>query len=547
MKIDPAHVEIPKEELDKIIAEFGCDSDAAVRAFIEAKQSSDDAYQNTLQNVLGAVVGIDSPSLNAFSPNDIKEHLDRFVIGQEDYKKRLSVAAAYHFAMVKALSSGSAKMVNVKRFRKKNTIISGPSGSGKTYCVEILGDLLEIPTLVIDATDYTESGYVGKSADDMIRELIQLAPGGSKAEKAQFVETNGGLIFVDEMDKKAKDGKVIGHDISREGFQRAVLKLIERKHIAVDDPNSPAGQIQDLMDQQRGIGPGTGQGKRKATISTENILFILGGSFQRSDEDLESIVKRRLEKGSGHLKEDGSITITGFVTSGIQPIDPSTNYFKNAEAEDYIKFGIIPELVGRAPVRTYVNALSKNDLRRIMTETEDSIIEQYRFEFSLFDIDISFSSDALDWIAKKAENKKTGARALISVFENVLTEFQFTLPGGNIREIQITREICEAPQDQLLAMLELSPIFDFVEKFRRDHGIDLLISDEVEQRIRQFAADNNIPLSTAITRLLSKASALNYMNKQGKFEITWEMLENPKYFDDLYVEWHKSQADKSAE
>ena len=158
MKIDPAHVEIPKEELDKIIAEFGCDSDAAVRAFIEAKQSSDDAYQNTLQNVLGAVVGIDSPSLNAFSPNDIKEHLDRFVIGQEDYKKRLSVAAAYHFAMVKALSSGSAKMVNVKRFRKKNTIISGPSGSGKTYCVEILGDLLEIPTLVIDATDYTESG-----------------------------------------------------------------------------------------------------------------------------------------------------------------------------------------------------------------------------------------------------------------------------------------------------------------------------------------------------------------------------------------------------
>jgi hypothetical protein len=96
-------------------------------------------------------------------------------------------------------------------------------------------------------------------------------------------------------------------------------------------------------------------------------------------------------------------------------------------------------------------------------------------------------------------------------------------------------------------MLELSPIFDFVEKFRRDHGIDLLISDEVEQRIRQFAADNNIPLSTAITRLLSKASALNYMNKQGKFEITWEMLENPKYFDDLYVEWHKSQADKSAE
>jgi ATP-dependent protease HslVU (ClpYQ) ATPase subunit len=120
---------------------------------------------------------------------------------------------------------------SVKRFRKKNTITAGPSGSGKTYCVEVLGDFLQVPTLIIDATDYTEAGYVGKSVDDMIRELIDLAPGQNRQEQTRFISKYGGLVFIDEIDKKAKDGTAIGHDISREGFQRSVLKLIERKSV----------------------------------------------------------------------------------------------------------------------------------------------------------------------------------------------------------------------------------------------------------------------------------------------------------------------------
>lgn len=541
MRIDPLHLEVPKESIDKIVEQYKCSPEEAVRAWLSARNEADTAYNETLDGILGQKEPHETPKLALRTPSEIKAHLDKFVIGQENYKKRLSIAAAYHFALVAALASGSSTPARVKRFRKKNTLISGPSGSGKTYCVEILGDFLEVPTLVIDATDYTEAGYVGKNADDMIRELIQMAPGGNKTEKADFVERNGGLIFIDELDKKAKDGKVIGHDISREGFQRAVLKLIERKHISVDDPFSPASQIQELMDQQRGP---RGQGKRKGTISTENILFILGGSFQRPNDDLEGIVKKRIERGAARFKEDGSVTIRGFVNGADKREQKHYNYYKEADADDYIRFGLIPELVGRAPVRTYVNPLSKNDLMRIMTETEDSIVEQYRFEFSLFGIDLGFSESALMWIAEKGENNKTGARALISVFENVLTDFQFELPGRNFKKVEITREICESPQDSVNRMLARSPFMDFIEKFKRDHGIELVITEGAERWMEKYAVDNGIQLTAAIEKFLSAASALNYMNWQGPFTVTEETLGNPKYFDELYVKWHQEQLDK---
>jgi len=540
MKIDPTHIEIPKEDIDKIMEQYGCSMDEAIRAYLTAKNSADETFEETLNDMF-APAEEEKPSepekVRIFTPEEIKRHLDKYVIGQEDYKKRLSIAAAYHFAIVDAINTGKADKVRLKRFRKKNTIISGPSGSGKTYCVEILGDMLEVPTLIIDATDYTEAGYVGKSADDMIRELIQIAPGATKLEKAEFLEKHGGLIFIDEMDKKAKDGKMIGHDISREGFQRAVLKLIERKNISVEDPMSPASQIQDLIEQQRG---GHGEGKRKGFISTENILFVLGGSFMRPDNDLESIVKKRLERGTGVYKDDGSVTITGFVTGKDRATEKHYNYYKEANTDDYIRFGIIPELVGRAPVKTYVNALSKNDLIRIMTETEDSILEQYKFEFSLFGINISFDEAALMWVAERAENQKTGARALISVFEDLLTDFQFELPGTNFKDVKITKDICEAPHDALLSILARSPFVDFVEKFRRDQGIELVIPEAVEQGSKSSRRRTEYRYP-AVAKLLGGASALNYMNWKGPFEITEEMLDNPKYFDELYVKWHQEQ------
>jgi ATP-dependent protease Clp ATPase subunit len=336
---------------------------------------------------------------------------------------------------------------------------------------------------------------------------------------------------------------MMGIDVSREGFQRAVLKLIERKLVSMDDPNSPASQIQEMVDQQRGVE----SSKKKSMINTENILFILGGSFQRPHDTLESIIKKRLDSKSGRVKEDGSLTISGFMLE-----DPSAvkkemyrNYYKDGTEDDYIRFGLIPELVGRAPIRTYVNALSKNDLIRIMTQTEDSILNQYKLEFKLFGITIDFTPDGIEEVAEKAEKKKTGARALVSEWETVLTDFQYELPGTNFKSVTINGKICRKPQDAILSLLEKSPFVDYIGRFKMDYGFTLKFTDEAMKYVEDFAVEQNMQVSEALNKLLVGAPALNYMHYSGEFTIEPEMLMDDKYFDKLYVEWHKKQLEQS--
>lgn len=535
-------VSIPKDVVEEITKKYGVDEAAASRAWLDAQDKAREAYELSLAEQFGERPErktSDQPfKVPVFTPREIKEHLDKFVIGQEEYKKRVAIAAAYHFAILKYLHENQGRK-NVRRFRKKNTITAGPSGSGKTYCIEVLGDLLEVPTLIVDATDYTEAGYVGKSADDMIRELIDLAPGSTRKEQAAFVARHGGLIFIDEIDKKAKDGRLIGHDISREGFQRAVLKLIERKQVAIDNPNSPASQIQEAMDRQRGVEPDPSANM----ISTEKILFILGGSFERPVDNLESLVRRRLAQRGGRLDEDGGFVIQGF-TQAEEPdrnAEKYRNYYAEATADDYVRFGLIPELVGRSPIRTFVNLLSKNDLVRIMTQTEDSILEQYRLEFELFGINLHITDDAVDYVAEVSENKRTGARALVSVWESMLTDFQFELPGSNFTELTVDRALCERPRDALLRIMERSPFVDFLENFRREYGLEVIMAPEAEEYVEKYAGAENIQISEALNRLLKNISALNYMNVQSPFTITGEMLEAPDYFDRLFTEWHQQQ------
>ncbi len=535
-------VSIPREAVEKIMSQYGVDEATASRAFLDAQEQANEAYVRALEERFYSAGRRRAPverfKVSIYTPRQIKEHLDKYVIGQEEYKKRVSIAAAYHFAMLKYLHE-NPNQNKVNRFRKKNTITAGPSGSGKTYCIEVLGDLLEVPTLIVDATDYTEAGYVGKSADDMVRELIDLAPGSSRKEQANFINTHGGLIFIDEIDKKAKDNLLAGHDISREGFQRAVLKLIERKQVSIDNPFSPAGQIQEVMDRQRGIEPKVSEN----TISTEKILFILGGSFERPQDNLESIVKKRLSQRGSPVKEDGSFVIKGFsaADNGRDDREKYRNYYSEAIAEDFIRFGLIPELVGRSPIRTFVNLLSKNDLIRIMTHTEDSILDQYRMEFSLFGIDLEITPDAIDYVAEISENQRTGARALVSVWENILTDFQAELPGSNFTKLVVDRKLCERPRDALLKMLKKSPFVDFVESFRREYGVELILDDEAQQYIEESAQNQGIQVSEAIHRMLSSAKALNYMNVTGPFTVTKEMVATEGYFERLFTEWHQKR------
>ena len=537
-------VTVPRKTIEDLMQKYQCSEEEASKAYLEAQDKAKEAFSTAMENLLGEKKNSSERLMKNYTPREIKAHLDKFVIGQEEYKKRICIAASYHFAMIQYLREHSDDS-HVKRFRKKNTIIAGPSGSGKTYCAEVLGDLLEVPTLIIDATDYTEAGYVGKSADDMVRELIDLAPGGTREEQAHFIATHGGIIFIDEIDKKAKDGTLIGHDISREGFQRSVLKLIERKLVPIDNPYSPASQIREAMAQQQGK-PVVNQEKM---MSTENILFILGGSFERNVDNLESIVKKRIEH-KGHVREDGSIVIRGFDSvqnAAEKEKEKFKNYFTEADTDDYIRFGLLPELVGRVPIRTFVNLLSKNDLVRIMTDTEDSILSQYVMEFDLFEIALDIRDDAISYVAEIAENSKTGARALVSVWESILTDFQFELPGSNFKQLEVTRELCERPKDMLLKMLEKSPFVDYIENFKREFGVALVLDDEIQQYIEQLAQEQDMEVSATIKTLLRGASALNYMDYTEPFKITRKMLEDPKYFDNLFIQWHERQMQDSSD
>ncbi|MBU2511104.1 AAA family ATPase [bacterium] len=534
-------VSLPKEAVDKIAHEYGVTEEEAAKAFLDAQDKANEAFRQELYRTFAKEKAADHDDLIVFTPKEIKENLDKFVIGQEEYKKRLSIAVGFHFAVVKHLGN-HPEDGRIKRFRKKNTLISGPTGSGKTYCVEVLGDILKVPVLTVDATDYTEAGYVGKSADDMIRELIDLAPGNNRREQAQFVCRYGGMIFIDEIDKKAKEGQIIGHDISREGFQRAVLKLIERKQVPIENPNSPSVQIHELMNRKK-------EGDNKQTdsmISTGNILFLLGGSFERTVNSLDSIVEKRLAHG-GNVSEDDTPVVKGFGWSPEnQHQKQLQNYYKQAEANDYIKFGLLPEIVGRSPIRTFVNPLSKSNLIRIMLDTKDSILDQYKVEFGLFGIDIEFTPNAVDYVAELAENLKTGARALVSVWEEILTDFQFELPGSHFKKLTVNRRLCERPKDVLLEMIERSPFLDYIINFKKGHGVDLVIDEEAENYVIEYARQNNLQVSETLKNMLLGATALGFMNVKETFHITREMLQDKKYFDNLFTNWYQEQKpDKS--
>ena len=279
-------------------------------------------------------------------------------------------------------------------------------------------------------------------------------------------------------------------------------------------------------------------------ISSENILFILGGSFERPGDNLESIVKKRLQH-KGRVHENGSLEIKGFAKDE-KKADKSQlqSYYKEADADDLIEFGLLPELIGRSPIRTFVNLLSKNDLIRIMQETEDSILNQYKLEFMLFNIDLEFTSEAVEYIAEKAENKKTGARALVSVWENILTDFQFELPGTNFSKLEVTKKLCESPKDELLKMLERSPFADFVENFKKEYGVELVLDEDIESYIEQYAHKNNMQISETLKKLFFGASALNYMGVREPYKVTREMVEDEKYFDKLFARWYEDQKKK---
>ena len=335
-----------------------------------------------------------TPGLNLFKPQEIKAHLDQYVIGQQDAKKVLSVAVYNHFKRLKQKTTE-----NEVEIEKSNVILVGRTGTGKTLLAKSIAKLLNVPFCIADATVLTEAGYVGEDVESILSRLLQAAD--YNVESAQM-----GIVFIDEVDKIARknDNPSITRDVSGEGVQQALLKLLEGATVNVPPQGGRKHPEQKMI-----------------SIDTKNILFICGGAF----DGIERLIANRVNRQT-----------IGFSTADEQSIEEDS-LLKYITPSDIRTFGLIPELIGRFPVLTYLEPLKEADLKRILTEPKNALVKQYTKLFDMDGVKLELDQEVLDFIVKKAMEFGLGARGLRSICEAILTDAMFELPGSSKKTLSV--------------------------------------------------------------------------------------------------------------
>lgn len=448
----------------------------------------------------------------SYLPRDIKAYLDRYIIRQTDAKKALAIAVCDHYNNARFFSEndGEDGFSNVD-YHKQNILITGPTGVGKTYLVKHVADLIGVPFVKADATKFSETGYVGRDVDDLVRDLVKKADGD--VSLAEY-----GIIYIDEIDKLASSGSSGGRDVSGRGVQTTLLKLMEDTEVSIVNPMDMQSQMQFMM--------GGGKGSKKDTVSTKNILFIVSGAFS----GIEKIIEKRQREGQ-----------MGFAAQVTTEDESAT---KHASTEDYIQYGFEAEFIGRLPVRVNCEKLTKNDLANILKYSEGSILRQYERQFDAYDIDVTFKPDAIDYIAEVAEKQNTGARALMTVLESHLRDFKYEMPGIGVNELIVDRSLLENPEVTLKefasrgkeatreeAMRELK---QYLKAFKEQNGVELTFTDDAIEALTQKHEEEAQSLRQISLRLFKDypygVKLIKSKTGKGRFEITGETIKDPDRF-----------------
>ena len=345
-----------------------------------------------------------APDLDLKIPSEIKQHLDEYIIGQEDAKRTISVAVYNHYKRLSYTPTGDDVEID-----KANVIMIGQTGTGKTLIARSIARMLDVPFCIADATVLTEAGYVGEDVESVLSRLLQSAD--FDVERAER-----GIVFIDEIDKIARksDNPSITRDVSGEGVQQALLKLLEGADVSVPPQGGRKHPEQKLI-----------------SINTKNILFICGGAFS----GIEQIIERRIKRSSMGYQQDGISIESDEILQYVAPVDLRS-------------FGLIPELIGRFPVITYLQELSPAALRRILVEPKNALCKQYIRLFEMDDIELKFEGSGLDYMVEKAVEFKLGARGLRSIMEAILNDAMFEMPGTENKTLTVNRAYAESRFDE---------------------------------------------------------------------------------------------------